>query len=147
LGRNTALISIYETVFAASLSEQKQFLAGLEKTVLNHPDVNDLSAVYLWFRDRYCELFSNNPTHEMRDLVLKKLKKLFAIAPIGFKEYVADLIKSANSYMARELSYFSSATPVKYSPKLFTIVSTPAPVKSGSKRNNDEETYTKRQVI
>lgn len=107
LGRNTDLITTYEAMFAAPLNEQQKFLIGLEKSVLNHPDVDDLSEVYLWFRDRYCELFAAHPTYRQRGLILEKLTKLFGIAPLDQQDYVANLIELAKLYMDRELAHFN----------------------------------------
>lgn len=106
LGKDTDLIASYERVFSAPLEEQQQFLIGLEKTVLNHPEINDLMWIYIWFRDRYCKLFATNPSTNQRNIILDKLDILFSCVPTEYESYVEKLIASAKSYMDRELGSY-----------------------------------------
>jgi hypothetical protein len=152
LGRNTTLITIFETIFSAPLNEQQKFIAGLVNTILNHPDVDDLGFVYLWFRDRYCRLFDENPTPETREKVVDSLTKLFDNDTIHYNS----MIESANAYMKRELLHISmseykapkqTAISVKSKATLFTQTKATCPVKSGTKRHYEEDNYTKKRLI
>lgn len=107
LGKNTDLIACYERVFSAPLEDQQQFLIGLEKTVLNHPQIDDLRWIYIWFRDRYCRLFEANPSTNARSVILEKLNILFSCVPDEYQSLVDGLINSTKLYMDRELGSYN----------------------------------------
>ncbi len=103
LGRNTDLIFIFESIFAAPLEEQKKFLSGLKKTVLNHPGVRDMREVLQWFRDRYCQSFLTNPTFLQSYQIKFKLEELFSVVSFVYQRLTTEYVHSATTYMQREL--------------------------------------------